>query len=712
MRSEVTRYAGRACLQPVASGVVARQVLWVIKGLGPGGAERLLVEAAGALTDDELAITCAYVVPAKRHLVPQLMATGVNCVCVSRGTRDVWWPLRLVRLVRSGGFDVVHVHSPLPGSITRLAVRSIPEPRPQVVTTEHNSVRSYRWPTRVLNHVTSRWDAHTFAVSAEVAGSLKGRAGAGVSVVTHGIDVAEVQARLGERKRIRAELGVVDDEVVVGTVANFREQKDYPTLLGACALLRHRGVAFRLVAVGQGPLEGEVRALHRDLGLDEQVDLLGYREDAVDVLAACDVFVLASRFEGLPVALMEACALGLPSVLTDVGGMRAVLGDDGALWVPAESPTDLADALAQAIASSSTRERLAAVALVAAQQFDGAAFAAELRRWYLTGGRMIAPLTAGLSLVGVTRRRATADDLPAILELCRRTLGWDDSGDWDGLYRWKHVDNPFGPSPTWVATVDDRVVALRVFLRWNFRRGDQLLHAVRAVDTATDAEFRGKGLFTALTSEALPELRAEGVTMVFNTPNDQSLPGYLKMGWRTVGRLRPVVRPLGLHSLARLVRSRVPASLWAQPFTIGRSVEEWLATDAAVVLSAHPRTDGLRTSVDEAFARWRFGSALQPCRVIGTGGLVAVVQLRTRGRARELVCLVAWGAARDIDRLLVETARAAEADVVLRLGRPSPSRGFIGVRALGPRLTCLMLADLTPPPLSEWQLTMADVALF
>jgi GNAT superfamily N-acetyltransferase len=612
--------------------------------------------------------------------------------------------------VRKGDFDVVHVHSPLPGSVARLAARTLSSARrPIVLTTEHNAASSYRWPTRVLNRWTSRWDAHTFAVSPEAAASVTDRR---ATVLTHGIDLEATRARLAQRHDMRATLGVDDDTVLVGTVANFREQKDYPNLLRACELLADRGVQYRLVAVGQGPLHREIESLRTELALSEYVRLLGYRADAVDVLAACDVFVLASAYEGLPVALMEATALGLPCVLTDVGGMRAALGDDGAKWVPPGSPDQLATALHTVLADGNLRQRLGAAATRSADaHFDGAASVATLRRWYLAESPEMPPPAVPPS--GVLLRRASDADLPSILNLCRRTLGWDDRGDWEGLYRWKHLENSFGLSPAWVATTNDgRIVGLRVFLRWEFVCDGTRVHAVRAVDTATDPDFQGQGLFTALTLSALPALREAGFAMVFNTPNEQSRPGYLKMGWRDVGTLRPVVRPVGSRSVSRLMRSRVPADLWPEQLTVGRSVTEWLATDAAVVLAKDVSTAGVRTVISRDFVEWRFNSPLQPCRVVGHGSHVAVVQLRRRGRVRELVCMMSWGAQDAVDALLVQTAHDAGADVVLRLGPPALRRGFVGVRALGPRLTSVMLTDSPVPPLADWHLTMADVALF
>jgi glycosyltransferase involved in cell wall biosynthesis len=297
-------------------------VLWVIKGLGPGGAERLLVAAAAAHSPQNVNITCAYVMPWKDHIADDLAHAGATVTCLSTKRRDLRWPLRLVRLVRSGAFQVVHVHSPLPGSVARLAARTMRRSRrPRLVATEHNRWQTHRAPTRWLNRFTSRWNDATIAVTEEVRATMPRTAARRTTALQHGIDVRGVRAALADRAAVRAELGLQRDEVVVATAANFRPQKDYPNLLGAAALLRDRGVQVRFVAVGQGPQEAEIRSMATDMGLDQTVVFTGFRSDAVRVLAAADIFTLASKWEGLPVALMEALALGLPVVATAVGGV-------------------------------------------------------------------------------------------------------------------------------------------------------------------------------------------------------------------------------------------------------------------------------------------------------------------------------------------------------------------------------------------------------
>jgi glycosyltransferase involved in cell wall biosynthesis len=185
------------------------------------------------------------------------------------------------------------------------------------------------------------------------------------------VAIDAVRASLAERAETRAELDVPPDMVLAGTVANYTEQKDWPNLLRAARRLADDGVPVRFCAVGQGPLEAEVEALHRELALEGIVTLTGFRPDAVRLMAACDVFVLASRFEGLPVALMEALALGLPVVATAVGGVpEAVTDGVEAVLVPPSRPDLLAGAVAGLVADPERRARLAAASRARAAAFD------------------------------------------------------------------------------------------------------------------------------------------------------------------------------------------------------------------------------------------------------------------------------------------------------------------------------------------------------
>ena len=112
-----------------------------------------------------------------------------------------------------------------------------------------------------------------------------------------------------------------------------------------------------------------------------------------------------------------------------------------------------------------------------------------------------------------------------MLALLARSLGREDDARYDALYAWKHEDNPFGPSPAWVAVDGDRLAGLRVLMRWEFVEAGRVLRAVRAVDTATHPDYQGRGIFTRLTLPRARRAAARRVDFVFNTPNDQSRPG-------------------------------------------------------------------------------------------------------------------------------------------------------------------------------------------
>ncbi|MEO6468369.1 MAG: glycosyltransferase [Acidimicrobiia bacterium] len=358
-----------------------------MKGLGPGGAERLLVAAAGQHAP-EFEISCAYLLPWKQQLAPELEALGVSTTCLEvRDERDVRWAARLRRHLVDHPVDILHAHSPYPAGIARLVVRSLPKQyRPATMYTLHNTWGSFAAPSRMLNGATIGLDAADLSVSELASATLPARIAARTEVLVHGIDLDAVRAQT-DRAGARLELGLSGDEVVFGTVANFRAQKDYPNLLAAARRLLDAGVPVRILAVGQGPLEPEIRAEHQRLGLESIVEIMGERADAVRVMSACDGFVLASNNEGLPVALMEALALGLPVVATAVGGVPEAIDASNGILVPARDPAALADAIHTLVADPDRRARLGEAARASAARFDIRRTVARLEAVY----RSVAP---------------------------------------------------------------------------------------------------------------------------------------------------------------------------------------------------------------------------------------------------------------------------------------------------------------------------------
>jgi GNAT superfamily N-acetyltransferase len=312
-------------------------------------------------------------------------------------------------------------------------------------------------------------------------------------------------------------------------------------------------------------------------------------------------------------------------------------------------------------------------------------------------------------------REARDADLDAILALLSSSLGWVPNEQYADFYRWKHHDNPFGRSPAWVALDGDRIVGLRVWLRWRFRRDGQVWEAVRAVDTATHPEYQGRGIFRRLTTSSLEELAAQGVAHVFNTPNEQSRPGYLKMGWEQVGKLAVGVRFRSPLSAGKALRARVPADKWSLPTDAGDPAAEVLAdTDRLESLLAVLPDDRIRTDLTPEVLRWRYGFEPLHYRAIAEGGGIALFRLRRRGPATE--CVIGHLLAPEPvlrARLIARVARVSGADQVLRISSSPEIRAReLPLPGGGPVLTWRALQHMGMPTLEEWELSMGDVELF
>jgi glycosyltransferase involved in cell wall biosynthesis len=322
----------------------------------------LLAAQVGEGHDGAFAYEVAYLLPHKDALVAGIEAQGVTVTCLGgRGAADIRWLPRLRRLLLDHRIDVVHAHSPVSAAFARVMVWTIPRSRrPRMVTTEHNLWQSHVRLTRLASAITAAGDDARLAVSSAVRASMPVRLRANTEVVRQGIDVEAIAAKRADRRAVRRELDL-EGRLVVVTVANLRATKGWLDLLPAARQVVDKVDEAVFLGVGQGPMEDEVRDLHERLGLGDRFRLLGFQPDAVRIMAGCDLFCLASHYEGLPVSVMEAMALGLPIVATDVGGLAELVADgvDGRL-VPPRRPDLLAGALVDLLTDENMRARASA----------------------------------------------------------------------------------------------------------------------------------------------------------------------------------------------------------------------------------------------------------------------------------------------------------------------------------------------------------------
>jgi GNAT superfamily N-acetyltransferase len=322
----------------------------------------------------------------------------------------------------------------------------------------------------------------------------------------------------------------------------------------------------------------------------------------------------------------------------------------------------------------------------------------------------------------VTVRPASIADRPSVLALLEASLGWEHDERHADFFSWKHDRCVFGASPAWVAVDrDGQVLGFRTFLRWEFESGAYVVRAARAVDTATRPDAQRQGIFSRLTRAAIEDLANDDVAFVFNTPNQQSLPGYLRMGWQRVGHLPVCVRASSGRRWARLVGARRPADKWSLDTAGGVPASDALAAKTGVdrLLSSVRDANGLHTRLSVEYLRWRYGFPALGYRILTAGPTIedgaAVFRLRRRGQALEAVIdeVLAPGDERNLrGELCRRVLEATDADYAIRISRPRLAGGFVPLLGQGPTLAWRALTHLSMPTIRHWDLSLGDVELF
>ncbi len=304
----------------------------------------------------------------------------------------------------------------------------------------------------------------------------------------------------------------------------------------------------------------------------------------------------------------------------------------------------------------------------------------------------------------MTIRPATDHDIPAIVELLKLSLGETLMPKSEAFWRWKHIDNPFGRSPVLLAFENEVLIGVRAFMRWEWQSGDKILKAVRAVDTATHPNHQGKGIFKRLTLELIEQFKSEGVDFIFNTPNKNSQPGYLKMGWQSIGRMPIQVK---LHLIKNRDQKRIS--------------DNWDNIDQNPLWKLDFNTHRLRTRVSPEYLLWRYrdNPAVKYNLLSMDRGNPFILLYRekivkgiTEMRITEVICESKnLGYAIRALRSIAKAPSFISSSGCMQSLFPS---GFIKLK-MGPEVTVKNLNNLTLPQnlnFTNWSPSLGDLELF
>ena len=279
----------------------------------------------------------------------------------------------LVRLFRLERPDLVHAHMPISGFLARMAAWWVGVPH--IAYTGHGFWFNFpgSWSRSIVGFAME-WlaarvtDTYLTVSEAEARDARRLRIHGRAIAVGNGRDPTRFRPDTASRQRIRAALGVPDEQVVVLAVSRLVWHKGYPELAVA---LREVPQAMLWVAGDRlvSDRGQDMVALLRNAGLGDRLRLLGYRDDVPELMAAADIFALPSRFEGLPMSVIEAMLSGLPVVAADVRGpAEQVVPEITGLLVPPGDASALAAALRRLTADPGLRARMGAAGRVRAQE--------------------------------------------------------------------------------------------------------------------------------------------------------------------------------------------------------------------------------------------------------------------------------------------------------------------------------------------------------
>ena len=300
----------------------------------------------------------------------------------------------LKKVIDEGGYDIIHCHTPVGAMLTRLAAKQARKNGTKVFYTAHGfhfykGAPVINW---LLYYPVEKWlsrytDVLITINKEDYERAKTFKAGRVCYVPGVGIDLKKFNVGYVDKEQKRKEIGVASDDFVLLSVGELIPRKNHEVVIQAMSVLKQNGGLEHIeyVICGQGAYEVDLKKLAEELSVADHIQFLGYRNDISEICNCADLFVFMSYQEGLPVALMEAMACGIPVVCSNIRGNTDLIDDGVTGLISNNTPEELAGAINRMRNDTNLRDRLASAALQKIKQFDLSSVEDEMTKIYGQG---------------------------------------------------------------------------------------------------------------------------------------------------------------------------------------------------------------------------------------------------------------------------------------------------------------------------------------
>lgn len=335
------------------------KILHMIETAGPGGAENMLIRLIHGLDKKKYDSVACFL---KSGWLPdKLKSQNVETLIISqKRCIDIHWLIQVIRYIKKNNVKIIHTHEfamNVNGSLLSMLIKI-----PCVTTVHGKNYYPDKWYRKVAYRFVSK-KSYMVAVSSDIKNFLAEQISINkdkIHIVINGINTKDYMHSETTRMNTRQSFAINNNNILIGAIGNLYTVKGHIYLIEAAGIVCKNYPEVKFIIAGRGEQQSRLEEKINELGLHDNVNLLGFREDIPEILNALDIYVMSSLSEGTPLSILEAMASGVPIVSTNVGGIKRIIEDgmNGSL-VDAKNPGQLADAIIELIKDRKKRVMLA-----------------------------------------------------------------------------------------------------------------------------------------------------------------------------------------------------------------------------------------------------------------------------------------------------------------------------------------------------------------